>query len=233
MMKLYLIRHGDPDYENDTITETGHKEAQALAKRMAKEGINKIYCSPLGRARATMQYTADLMNITPKIENWTAEIGLHVTMEPWGKVHIADVPGEIIHGPEIHTHENWNSISPFDHPELATATETIMRESDGFLKRLGYERDGGRFSPIRPTKDKVAIFCHSAFGLFWLSYLLGIPPTLMWSGFWPAPTSVSVVLFEERSEQWATPRCLAFGDTSHLYEAGLPQSTMGLKANLD
>ena len=31
-MKIRFIRHGDPDYGNDTLTEKGRKEAQLLAK---------------------------------------------------------------------------------------------------------------------------------------------------------------------------------------------------------
>lgn len=30
-MRLYIIRHADPDYPNNTITPEGHLEAQALA----------------------------------------------------------------------------------------------------------------------------------------------------------------------------------------------------------
>jgi len=32
-MRILLIRHGDPDYENDTLTEKGCREAELLAKR--------------------------------------------------------------------------------------------------------------------------------------------------------------------------------------------------------
>ena len=34
-MKLLFIRHGDPDYEHDTPTEKGHREAALLAKKIA------------------------------------------------------------------------------------------------------------------------------------------------------------------------------------------------------
>ena len=34
-MKLLLIRHGDPDYENDCLTPVGQREAEALAERIA------------------------------------------------------------------------------------------------------------------------------------------------------------------------------------------------------
>ena len=32
-MRILLIRHGDPDYEHDTLTEKGRREAELLAKR--------------------------------------------------------------------------------------------------------------------------------------------------------------------------------------------------------
>lgn len=32
-MRILFIRHGDPDYLNDTLTEKGCREADLLAKR--------------------------------------------------------------------------------------------------------------------------------------------------------------------------------------------------------
>lgn len=51
-MKIIFIRHGDPDYVNDTLTEKGMREAKLLAKRVADwKNITQFYCSPLGRAK--------------------------------------------------------------------------------------------------------------------------------------------------------------------------------------
>ena len=33
-MKIYFVRHGDPNYRHDCLTELGHKQAQAAAKRL-------------------------------------------------------------------------------------------------------------------------------------------------------------------------------------------------------
>jgi len=41
-MILYIIRHGDPDYANDTLTEYGWRQAEALGERMAKEKLDLI-----------------------------------------------------------------------------------------------------------------------------------------------------------------------------------------------
>ena len=57
-MKILLIRHGDPDYEHDTLTEQGWREAELLAQRMKTIPVDGFYLSPLGRAQATASVSA-------------------------------------------------------------------------------------------------------------------------------------------------------------------------------
>ena len=53
-MRLIFIRHGDPDYEHDDLTEKGKREVELLTKRVCSwKNITAFYQSPLGRARAT------------------------------------------------------------------------------------------------------------------------------------------------------------------------------------
>jgi hypothetical protein len=40
-MKLLLIRHGEPDYEHDTLTEKGRREAEYLADMLAGQGFQQ------------------------------------------------------------------------------------------------------------------------------------------------------------------------------------------------
>ena len=35
-MKLLIVRHGDPDYDIDSLTEKGWKEAEYLSERLSK-----------------------------------------------------------------------------------------------------------------------------------------------------------------------------------------------------
>ncbi|MGE5557348.1 MAG: histidine phosphatase family protein [Bacillota bacterium] len=233
-MRLYVIRHADPDYENDTITPDGHLEAQALAERLASVGLNRIYCSPLGRALDTMKYTAGLLKLQPVIEEWTREMWpeLKLAETPWGAIAAWDVPGETWRsGKTMPSHRTWHS-APILSRSIRKAVESLQKNSDEFLKNLGYERRGGRYRRLSPHKEKIALFCHGGFALTWLAHLLEIPVTLMWSGFWLPPTSVTTVLFDERSQEWAVPRCIGLGDVSHLYEAGLPVKPRGIVANL-
>lgn len=232
-MKLYIIRHADPDYENNTITPAGHLEAQALAKHFAKEGLDRIYYSPFGRAIDTMKYTAELLKIEPRLEEWTAELSYRTEIDKWGELHIGDIPGEVVRCLEPgSSHEKWYQRSTYNHPGLLDKIESIKRNSDDFIKRHGYERDGERFRIIKPNREKIAVFCHAFLGMTWFSHLLGIPAPIVWAGFWPAPSSVTTVLFEERSSEWAVPRCIGFGDVSHLHTFGLPISPRGLHGNI-
>lgn len=231
-MRIYLIRHADPDYPNKTITERGHKEARALATRLATERLDRIYSSPLGRAVDTMRYTADLLPHNPVIEDWTQELSIPaVHMGEWGSNTIWDMPGEVIRGQERHlSYGDWDTMPYVGETPVRVLFEELQSASDAFLARHGYERDGGRYRCVQPNKERIAVFCHGGFGLAWLSHLLEIPLPLLWSGFWLPPSSVTTILMEQRSDTWAVPRCIGMGDVSHLYAAGLTISPRGIYA---
>ncbi|GMQ58525.1 hypothetical protein AN1V17_29200 [Vallitalea sediminicola] len=232
-MRLYIIRHAEPDYKNHTITTEGHEQAKALAKRLNKEGITKIYCSPLGRAIDTMKYTADLMDIKPEIIEWTQEIPrMPINNDDIEDCPAWNLPGEVIFEESSYlTLTDWHNLPIIKDVNAREKFTEIQEESDMFLKQLGYERIGSKYRVLKPNREKIAIFCHGGFGRTWLSHLLNIPSPIFWASFFIQTTSVTTILFEERSEEWAVPRCIGFGDTSHLYEAGMECSSTGLSAN--
>lgn len=232
-MRLYIMRHADPDYENDTITEAGHLEAAALAERLAKEGITRIYTSPLGRARHTMQYTAERTGLPFGVEEWTAELGdLRIDLANGEVTYAWLVAGEIIRSsPRMPTHDDWHRQAPLDDPGFVEVFRRVKAGSDAFLARHGYVREGGVYRMEERSREKIAVFTHAGFALTWLAHLLELPVSLVWAGFHLSPSSVTTVLFEERSEQRAVPRCIALGDTAHLYHASLPERPRGLAAN--
>ncbi len=235
-MRLYIIRHAEPDYEHNTITKRGHKEAKALAKRLRTEGLTRLYSSPLGRALHTAEYTAKTTGLKVQVQDWTRELSeLKMgPIPPWEPLIAWDLPGEIIRKKRKYlAHETWHRLPHWKPKHFRSAVKGVNKNSDAFLKRHGYRRDGGRYEVLKGNKERIAVFCHGGFGLTWLSHLLEIPLPLMWSGFWMAPSSVTTVLFDMRSEKWAVPRCIGFCDVSHLRLEGLPVSTHGIKANFD
>ena len=72
-MKLIIIRHGDPDYEHDSLTQKGVREAQLLSDRISQLDVKAFYCSPLGRAQDTASYTLNKMNRTAETLPWLCE----------------------------------------------------------------------------------------------------------------------------------------------------------------
>jgi broad specificity phosphatase PhoE len=233
-MKLYIIRHGEPDYAVDGLTQAGHREAKALAKRMKTVRPHRLYTSPLGRARSTAQYTEKSLGKKSTVLEWARELSWETHQDPWGRLMAWDTPGEVIRGKAPYpSYGEWDLLRPLRGLGFRDGFDHLTQESDSFLEGLGYRRMGGRYKILKSNRDKVAVFCHGGFGLTWLAHLLEIPLALMWSGFNLAPSSVSTVLFDERSPEWAVPRCLGVGDLSHLYAEGLPVSPHGIKGNLE
>jgi probable phosphoglycerate mutase len=235
-MLLYFIRHADPDYVNNTITAAGRLEAKALAQRMAQGGLDEIYCSPYGRAINTMLYTADAVKLPGKKLEWLKELDEFIFKQatPWPVDCAWEIPGEVIMGEQtLPTNDNWHEHKLLNQFETKGIFAELVANSDKFLAQQGFVRHGRRYKVTANNKKKIAVFGHGGFGLTWLAHLLNIPPLIMWADFWLAPSSVTTILFEQRSGDWAIPRCLGWGDTSHLYKEGLNIMPRGLVGNLE
>ncbi|MBE7063278.1 MAG: histidine phosphatase family protein [Ruminococcaceae bacterium] len=48
-----MVRHGEPVYETDSLTDRGKLQAEAVGKRMFDAKIDRIFSSPMGRAKDT------------------------------------------------------------------------------------------------------------------------------------------------------------------------------------
>lgn len=234
-MRLFIIRHADPDYANNTITPRGHIEAAALGRRMAKLGVDRLYTSPLGRARDTAGYISEATGVAAEVEAWTAELS-DWTVEPAAEGYSMawDVPGAEVRAREpLPTAEDWHSRAPFVRPVYRLEYDKLCLSSDSFLSRHGYVREGGSYRVVDPSVEKIVMVCHGGFGLTLLSHLLQIPLTLMWAGFYLWPSSVTTVLFDERSPGRAAARCIGLADVSHLLGEGIEPSPHGIKANTE
>ncbi len=79
-MRILLIRHGDPDYVNDTLTEKGRREAALLAKRAVSMNMGECYKSPLGRAKDTATPCLEVTGKTAEILDWLQEFPAQVDL---------------------------------------------------------------------------------------------------------------------------------------------------------
>lgn len=224
-MLLYIIRHGDPIYSTDSLTERGHEQARAVAKRMVASGINRVFSSPMGRAKMTAEPTCKALGLECGIEDWAHEIeDERLTPFPDGvRKSVSRVQNTYYreNGNIDLTYENAYECQGFCESEMKTAVSRIEAGGRDFLERLGYREENGVYRILRKNEDRVALFCHAAMGRAWISTLLHIPIHLMWSGFSYTHTGVTVIEFENNENGFTAPRCLCFSDMSHLFADGL------------
>lgn len=234
-MRLYIIRHADPDYENDTLTAAGHQEAMALAKRMASHGLDAIYASPMPRAAITAQYTANLLKLPVITAPWAIEVqgwSYDPIVEDGEAIPVWDIPGEILRAdPALFDIDRWCYTPPLDSERIRSDYAILGGNTDALMEEYGYKREGRRYRILERNQRQIAVFCHNGTALAMLAHLLCAPPPLIWCSFWHAPSAVTTILFEERSADWAIPRCLSACDVSHLYEARLPVQPRGIRGN--
>lgn len=231
-MILYIIRHGEPDYSTGALTEKGWLQAEAVGKRMAKLGIDKIYASPLLRAQQTAEPACRLLGIEKTTEEWSHEIGdERLTSFPDGEMKsISFVQNTYFrqNGNMDLSFTNAYECDGIKQSEMKKAVDYIEKNGNEFLERLGYKEENGIYRIIRPNNDKVALFCHAAFARAWVSVLLHIPLHIMWAGFDYDYTGVTVIEFANNDNGITAPKCHHYADHSHLYAEGIESAVNDL-----
>ena len=235
-MKLIIIRHGDPDYINDSLTEKGKREAELLADRVSRMKIDRIYVSPLGRAQATMQACLNKMDTEgikypkPVTLDWLMEFATRIKRPDrpeQGSICWDWMPEDWTALDELYDFDKWTEYQVFKDAGTEDELKRIFTEFEKLLNELGYIRYERYFKAEKPNNDTIVFFCHFGLECVLLSYLLHIPTMLLWQGFIAAPTSVTTVCTEERREGKAYFRVTSFGDISHLYIGNEPPAFSG------
>ena len=223
-MLLYIVRHGDPNYVDDCLTERGRLQAEAVGKRIAASGINQIYSSPMGRAKQTAEPACRLLGLDCHIEDWSHEVeDERLSMEPYGKATSVSLIQNTYFlengGIDLPYERAFEAVS-FRSSGMKEAQAQIVAGGREFLERLGYKEENGVYRILRANEDKVALFCHSVMARAWIAHLLHIPIHIMWSGFHYTHTGVTVIELRNRENGITAPTCLCMNDMSHLYQDG-------------
>lgn len=222
-MRIMIVRHGDPDYERDSLTETGWKEAELAAERIAKLDVKAFYVSPLGRAQDTAGCTLKKMNRTAVTYDWLREFDARIQRPdvPDREMICWDwLPQDIVKEPAFYNVNTWTDPDVMKAGNVKEKYEQVCRGLDELLKEHGYQRDGLYYRAVEPNHDTIVLFCHFGVECVMLSHILNISPMLLWHGFCAAPSSITSIYTEERREGIASFRVSEFGSTAHLYIAG-------------
>lgn len=218
-MKLLIIRHGDPDYVNDSLTEKGWKEAEYLAEMLADMNIDYIYTSPYGRARNTASATLRKLGRTAEVMPWLREFDIFIDRpDDTTKKHIPWdwLPADWTIHEEFYSKDDWHKNRLMAEGNVYEEYRMVTDELDALLARHGYVREGGYYRAERPNHDTIALFCHFGCEAVLLSHLWNVSPMVVWHGFCAQPSSVTTLVTEERRRGIASFRMLAFGETAHL-----------------
>ena len=229
-MLFFFIRHGDPCYDPDSLTPLGLRQAEAIGRRLARYGIDRIYTSPMKRAMQTAQPLCELLGREMTMLDFSSEVHAwdELTLKhengsrTWANLHPPTV--RLFASPEVRAlGMRW-----YEHPAFAGTTykagmERIARESDAFFAAHGYEHTDtpGVYRAVRENDERIALFAHAGFGGAFLSHVLGIPYPQYGQTFDLCHSSLTVIEFKERRGV-CVPRVLTLSNDAHLVCGSLP-----------
>ena len=236
-MRLLFIRHGDPDYEKDTLTEKGVREAICLANHIKDFHIDEAYVSPLGRARRTAEYSLNKLGMSAETLDWLREFPAVIDPNVSREAHLA-YPNELWREPDSDRYRQrivWDVMPAYygAHPELfereGWRTSQLVQESNmveiydhvkenflNFLTGHGYRKNGDLFTVEKSSDRTIAFFCHYGISSVLMSILWNISPFIPLQYMATAPTSVTELVTEERQQGIAIFRTWRVGDIAHL-----------------
>lgn len=219
-MKLLIIRHGDPDYSIDSLTEKGWKEAEYLSERISRLEVKDFYVSPLGRAKDTASLTLKKMNRTAEVCDWLREFDPLINrpdVTEKRKCAWDWLPQDWTQEEKFYQYDHWFDNEIMEEGHVKETYQEVIRSFDALLAKHGYVREGHYYRVEKANDDTIVFFCHFGLECVLLSHLLSISPMPLWHGTCAAPTSVTTINTEERREGIASFRLSSFGDVSHLY----------------
>ena len=216
-MRIIIVRHAEPDYEKDSLTEKGWREARLLAERLKKIDVKAFYCSPLGRAKDTASLTLEKFGASAVELPWLTEFrgkirkGLKL-VSCWDRL-----PSEWTTNEDFYSAENWKNTKLMKSANVSREYKFVCDGIDSLLKSHGYEHVGRAYRVLESNHDTIVLFCHFAVECVILSHIFSCSPMVLWHNFVALPSSVTTLISEEREEGTAVFRCQQFADISHLY----------------
>lgn len=228
-MLLFFIRHGDPTYDPNELTPLGRRQAEALARRLARYGLDEIYMSSSTRAMETAKPTCELLKKEATVLDWTNED------HAWAKQAVETQDGGRTWAfflPEyknLFTSREVRDLGDrwYNHPKLkgssiAEGHLELQAKTREFLKSLGYlwDEERGQYKNLHLGKNRVALFAHHGFGTNFLSAVLNIPYPQICLKTNYGHTGMTVIDFG--GDDYVIPQMLTMANDGHLLADNMP-----------
>ena len=228
-MLFFYVRHGDPIYRPDQLTPLGHRQAEAIGKRLAHFGVDRIYSSTSIRAQQTAEPTCEmtkkdkiLLDFCHETHAWT-EMTIMENGRRWWLFENPRIKRLFVSDEIRRLGYEWYRHPAFAEYDYQTGMERIAKGTYDLLASLGYEMDHElhMYRAVKPTEERVALFAHQGFGSLFLSCLLAIPYPEFSAHYDLQHTGMAAIEFREQ-DGYVVPRLLTIGNDAHLYHEGLP-----------
>ena len=228
-MLFFFVRHGDPVYNPDSLTPLGKRQAEAVAKRLALYGVDRIFSSTSNRAYETALPTAEILkkeitklDFCNENHAWRE---LTVQTETGTRWCFQDKDTRKLFVSEdiLNLRDEWYTHPAFKEYDFKKGIDRIREESDKLFKELGYEhiKGTGAYKVLFENNERIALFAHQGFGLAFLSSLLDIPYPRFSMHFDTTHSGMTVIEFKNE-DGIAIPKVLTLSNDSHIYREGLP-----------
>ena len=224
-MKIIFIRHGNPDYALDCLTELGHKQAEAAAEVLCTMEIDKIFASTHGRAIETAEHTANklgfeiqgcdfIRELTSRRKDdptlpWSPEYSAWRRLLEYGRRNLP------LLDPAWRDHELFEDIDTVD------CIDKLCIGLDEWLSSLGVERDGIYYRIKEKKLGTVAMFCHAMAYSAAMAYMFNLTFPFV-SLAMPMPqAAITVIDFDGEIDEVIAPKILKLACVDHLKKNGI------------
>ncbi len=193
-MKIVLVRHGRPDEghaerpHDPPLADDGRRQAEAVADLLATERIDRIFTSPLLRARQTAEPLAARLGLVTEVVDGWAEADRHLAQ--YRSVETLKAQGA----------EEWQRFLDDPVRYMGGDTVSFRRAVLGALAAL---------VAASPRDARAAVFCHGLPINVVLSHALGLERIVH---FPPAYGSITRL----RARTMETIGIVSVNETGHL-----------------
>ena len=219
-MRIIFIRHGEPDYAHDCLTERGRQQALAAAERLREEEIEEIFSSPLGRAAETAAAASDALGLPVQTLDFMRE--LH-----WGSTdgtpiaangHPWDLADRLASEGWDLTDPAWRDHPYFSHNIVTAEADHVARKTDEWLRSLGYERRGAYYRCVRADNRQktVALFCHGGSSAAAMGHILNLAFPYACGLFHLEFTGITVIRLDRNPGKQTLPCLELANDGRHI-----------------
>ncbi len=217
-MRIIFVRHGHPDYRTDSLTELGHKQAEAVALRLRSEKIDYFFSSSCGRAKQTAEHIATPRGMEVELLDFMREISwgsidgneIYMNGHPWRTVE------KMVRENQSLLSMTWRTEEPFQNNKVKLHADKVAQNLDAWLATLGFVREGDYYRVEKPKYDTILLASHGGSSSAALAHLFNLPFPYLCYTICPNFTAITIVTLRGEEGSLISPRFELVNDAAHI-----------------